>query len=74
MEDIKVGDEVQYNESSRTFVVTQCDNDYKGDAVISGFNAKGHQFCDKDVTKWHKTGRHFPAVKRLLNQIAKREQ
>lgn len=64
MSDIRVGDEVRYVNSLRTFVVAFCDGDR-----ISGFNARGDMFVDKLSCKWMKTGRYFPEMRALLEKI-----
>lgn len=63
--DIRVGDEVRYVNSDRTFVVSAVDPS----GMISGFNARGDMFCDKSPLCWMKTGRHFPEMAELLEKI-----
>ena len=65
MNDFRVGDEVRYVESDRTFViVTVAPN-----GLICGFNAQGDMFVDKSPVRWMKTGRYFPEVTDLLRKI-----
>lgn len=67
--EIKVGDEVIYiGESQRRFVVTQvCVQG--GNTLISGFDMYGSQYCDKSVSNWKKTGRHFDQIEELLGKM-----
>lgn len=61
--EVRVGDEVQFESSEKRFVITRIQ-----DGLISGFSADGNQFCDKNPKKWVKTGRHFP-IEDLLGQM-----
>ena len=62
-EEIKVGDVVQ--QKGAIMIVTRVNNIAK---TISGINKDGEYF-ERDMYKWHKTGRHFDEVSLLLDKL-----
>lgn len=67
MNNFTVGDEVQYLERPTKFVVTSINED----GTINGIGIDGAAFCDKNPSKWQKTGRHFKEAEALMNALRK---
>ena len=60
-----VGDEVKYHSSSVCFIITSINKD----GTLNGIGADGIAFCDKDQSKWIKTGRHFKEAEDLMDVL-----
>ena len=68
-ETIKVGDEVAfyYIDSKKPVIIIVTRIDDNG--FFDGMNWKGEPYVHKDLSRWTKTGRHFPQVKELLEKM-----
>lgn len=63
-ENIRVGDEVVFENGSTKFVVTSI-----RDNMLNGIGRDGSAFVDKYESKWRKTGRHFKTAELLMKEI-----
>lgn len=66
-EEFMIGDEVEYNSIAtipRTFVITSVK-----DGKIAGVGPDGIAFIDKDISRWHKTGRFYPEAVALMTAM-----
>ena len=72
--EIHVGDEVycKYRPHVK-FVVTKTDDMGHTGYTLNGFSINGEQFCDKDASRWVKTGRHFPEIAEVLEKMKEGE-
>lgn len=69
IQNYRIGDEVQYDLSGRKFVVTCVNGPY-----LSGIGKDGMLFADKNLKRWHKTGRYFPEAIALINALENDEE
>lgn len=72
MDDIRIGDEVEfYNEDRPNTVMVVTHNGKIGDVGewIDGIDAQGNLYACKNPKNWHKTGRYFPIVEELFKQM-----
>lgn len=67
--EIEVGDEVK-NETG-IGVITAIREGEDGKAVYSVMSADGTQLPDAGADSWELTGRHFPVVTQILQQIGR---
>lgn len=72
-DEIKVGDEVMIGEegrNARIAVVHLVGNRNDGVIVYQYINSSGHHdTVSSDMENIHKTGRHFPQIEEVLNQM-----
>ena len=67
--EIEVGDEVK-NETG-IGVITAITKDEEGNEIYSVMSGDGKQLPDAPADKWELTGRHFPAVTQVLQNIGR---
>lgn len=67
--EIEVGDEVK-NETG-IGVITSITKDEDGNEIYSVMSGDGKQLPDATADKWELTGRHFPEVTQVLQNIGR---
>lgn len=68
---LRIGDEVEFHNEDRpnTVMVITKIGERNGEEWIDGMDAQGNLYACKNPKHWHKTGRYFPLMEKVLKQM-----